>query len=79
MRFDKSFSLVDKSEVKDYFGNNWPKNTEECALVEINYDNLPSFGFTDTELVSYLDVQESSKVNIFDNEMVITESEKGGF
>ena len=40
---------------------------------------MPSFGFTDTELVSYLDVQESSKANIFDNEMVIIESEKGGF
>ena len=38
MRFDSRFSIVDKLESKDYFGNSWAHNTEECALVDIDYD-----------------------------------------
>ena len=56
------------------FGNDWTANTEECALIDIDYDKLPSFGITEEELVSYMDVPQSSKTKMFDNEMVLISS-----
>ena len=60
--FDAKMRLDDdrfEMQVKDPFsyGNEWASNTEECAFVDINYRKIPSFGITEAELVSYMDVK----------------------
>lgn len=63
-------------QVKDPFthGNEWTSNIDECALVDIDYRKIPSFGITEAELVNYMDVKESSRTNMYDNEMVLINS-----
>ena len=74
MRFASSYELQVKTPSS--FGNDWTANTEECALIDIDYDQLPSFGITEEELVSYMDVPQSSRSNMFDNEMVLVKNER---
>ena len=54
MRFASSYELQVKAPSS--FGNDWTANMVECALIDIDYDQLPSFGITEEELVSYMDV-----------------------
>ena len=74
MRVAKGYELQVKAPSS--YGNDWTANTEECALIDIDYDKLPSFGITEQELVSYLDVPQSSKKNIFDDEMVLVNNKR---
>ena len=79
--FDATMRLDDhrfEMQVKDpfSFGNIWASNTEECALVDIDYSQLPSFGITESKLINYMDVIKSTKTNMYDNEMVLVNNRR---
>ena len=63
-------------QIKDKFsfGNTWTSNTEECTLVDIDYRKLPSIGITESVLVSYMDVMQSSRSKIFENKMLLADN-----
>ena len=80
MHLSDLFQTFDQSP--DSLGKQWVASLEECAMSawgELDFDQVPKFGISNRHVVSYLDTSESTKKNMFDNEIALIGAENGSF
>lgn len=65
----------------DYnLGLDWTANTEWCAIPDtLDYSTVSPFGITPKQMVNYLTSSESSKANMFENELTMAKENIFGF
>ena len=63
-------------------GKQWVASFEECAMSawgELDFEQVPKFGISNRHVVSYLNTSQSTKKNMFDNEIALIGAENGSF
>ena len=63
-------------------GSQWIDTINECAMSawgNLDLEQLPKFGISNQQLVSYLDTAQSSKENMINNAIALIDAPNGSF
>ena len=61
-------------EPASVLGNEWISTKDECSFdfkADVTFDQVPKFGVSNRQIVSYLDTSLSSRKNILSNEIAL--------
>lgn len=77
---------ADKQDVSEesafLFGNEWVHTKDECdfdSLTSFKFEQVPRFGISNRQVVSYLDASLSTKSNMLQNEKALADLDDGSF
>ena len=82
MRVQTNLPMELVEETPGTLGSEWIETVDECAMTawgNLKLEELPRFGISNQQVVSYLDTAQSSKENMFNNGIALIEAPNGSF